>query len=178
MQRFHFRPRFVLLVPAPVEEVRATLADRLQAADDALEGRVRPRQVLAWIAPPARRIWSPSLDLNLRVHPDGTLVVGLIAPHPDLMTAYVFGSICLTFLLCLALTWSFVQITMGEPPLCLLGASASSIGLLGILASRRLGLLWARSQIPQLAALVDGFGTPRDDEEKLLAEGAVVERTA
>ncbi len=167
MQRPHFRPRFVLMVPEPVDAVRARLDQRLGAASG-IEGKVRPHQVLAWIAGPERRVWSPSIDLNLRPHPDGTLVVGLVAPHPKLMTAYVFAAIGLGYLFAVACAWSVVQLTMDEAPWCLVGAAGSGLGATAVFATRALGLAWARSQMPALLALVEGFGEPRDDELDLL----------
>jgi len=172
VRRPHFRPRFVLLCPEPVDAVRRVIVARL-AESPGLESRVRPHQVLAWIGGDARRVWSPSLDVNLRPHPAGTVVVGLVAPHPKLMTAYVFAAIGLGFLLALSLTWGFVQVTLDEPPWCIAGSALALLGLGGVAASRALGLAWARDQIAPLLALVDGLGAPREDELAVLHEAGV-----
>lgn len=169
MDRPHFRPRFVLLAEQPLEVVRETIRARLEASPH-VEGRVRNKQVLAWIAASERKVWSPSIDLNLRPHPRGTLVVGLVAPHPKLMTGYVFASIALGFLFAIACSWSFVQVSMGDTPWCLVGIGLGVVAGAVLLGTRALGILWARPQIAPLAALVDGFGEPRDDELQLLQE--------
>lgn len=169
MRRPHFRPRFVLLCPEPVDAVRREIQVRL-AASPGLESRVRPNQVLAWIGDAERHVWSPSLDLNLRPHPEGTVVVGLVAPHPKLMTAYVFAAIGLGFLLALSLTWGFVQVTLDEPPWCLIGSALAALALGGVAASRALGLAWARDQIAPLVDLVEGLGTTREDVSEVLRQ--------
>lgn len=171
MQRPHFRPRFVLLSPEPVDAVCHSLHARLKESPR-LEARVRPNQVLAWIGEAERKVWSPSLDLNLRPHPRGTLIVGLVAPHPKLMTAYVFAAIGLGFLFALSLTWAFVQTTLDEPPWCLVGSGLALLGLGAVGASRAIGLAWAREQMEPLVALVDGLGEPREDELDLLREAS------
>jgi hypothetical protein len=170
MDRPHFRPRLALLVPRPLDEVRELLRARLELRTQEFEFRVRHDAVLAWIAPRHRRFWSPALDTSMRQHPDGTLLIGCFGPHPALMTGYFFASIFLTFLATLSATWSYVQTTMGLSPHCLWGTSLAILGLVGIWLSSRVGASWGRTQMVELASLLDDLGELRDDEAELLTE--------
>lgn len=170
MDRPHFRPRVLVLVPdTPVEAVCAQLRERLEA-DPRLDGRCTRASLIAWPAPPARRFWSPCLDLNLRSHPKGTLVVGRFGPQPVLFTAFLFGSIGLGFVACIAATLSFVQWSLGQEPWALPVLLLPISGGLAMFAVDRMGRRRAWSQMGELAGLVDGLGEVRDDEEGLLAE--------
>lgn len=170
MERPHFRPRVLIFVPgAAPEDVCATLKERLKA-DPGLDGRCTRTSVIAWPAPPARRFWSPCLDANLRAHPGGTVVVGRFGPQPVLFTAFVFSSIGLGFLTCITLSLAFVQSTLGEPMTALGGLVAPLVGALAMVAVDRLGRKRAWTQITPLAALLEGLGEVRGDDEHLLAE--------
>jgi hypothetical protein len=168
MERPHFRPRVTLLVRSPIDEVRGLLQARLEGLHGVLEGRVRQRAVLAWIAAPERRFWSPSVELTLEEHPEGTRVHGMFGPHPHLMTGQFFLSILLGFLAAIASTWAFVQFTMNEPPLCLFGAAAALTGIGALVVARAVGLAWGRDQVAQLGALVDGLGEIQGEEAHVL----------
>lgn len=170
MHRPHFRPRIAILIDRPGDEVRDELRARLDAAKGRLYGRVRKRCMLAWVDRDRRHIWSPSLDVNLRDHPRGTLLLGRFGPHPALMTAHMFGAISLSFFATIALVWSFVQSSLGETPLCLAGVGAAALGGCGIALSSWLGRRWGHDELLELATLLDGLGEVRDDEEALLAE--------
>lgn len=170
MDRPHFRPRFVLLADDSPEGVRDALEARLRAREDRFVIRIRRASVLAWIRPPAQRIWSPAMDVVLRSHPRGTLIIGRFGPSPQLMTGYMFVSILLTFLLVFSLCWSYVQSVMGEPSNCLYGSVAAALGLGGIWGSSRVGTAWAHEQMTWLAEAVDGLGEVQNDEAAVLAE--------
>ena len=170
MQRPHFRPRVVILIERPPDEVREVLRARLTAAAGRLYGRVRSRCMLAWVDHDRRHVWSPSLDVNLRDHPRGTLLIGRFGPHPKLMTAHMFGTIALAFLTTMALVWAYVQHTLGEPPLCLLSLAAALVGAGALATSSALGRRWGHDEMLELAGLLDGLGEVRDDEEALLRE--------
>lgn len=170
MDRPHFRPRVLVLVPdATQEEVCALLKGRLADAPG-LEGRCTRAALIAWPAPPARRFWSPALDLNLRAHPRGTLLVGRFGPQPVLFTAFLFGSIGLGFLGCIAACWAFVQLTLGQEPWALAGLVPPVVGGLAMLAVDRVGRAKAWGQMGELAALLEGVGEVRGDDEGLLEE--------
>lgn len=169
MDRPHFRPRFLLLSPEPPEAVRDALAARLRAKDPRFVLRVRRSSLLAWIAPPAQRIWSPAMDVMFRPHPQGTLIVGRFGPNPQLMTGYAFLSILLTFFLVFSLCWSYVQSVMHEPSRCLYGSAAAALGLVGLALSSRVGTRLAHEQMLWLAEVVDGLGEVQGDEAEVLA---------
>jgi hypothetical protein len=168
MERPHYRPRVTLLVRSPVDEVRAALQARLDGLPGVLEGRVRQRAVLAWIAAPERRFWSPSVELTLEEHTEGTLVRGVFGPHPNLMTGQLFLTILLSFLGAIASTWAFVQVTMDEAPVCLWGAAAALTGVVALALARALGLAWGRDQVARLGALVDGLGEILEEDAGVL----------
>ena len=168
MKRPHYRPRVTLLVRAPVGEVREALQARLEGLRGVLEGRVRQRAVLAWIAAPDRRFWSPSVELTLEEHADGTLIHGMFGPHPHLMTGQFFLTILLSFLAAIASTWAFVQVTMDEPPLCLWGAAAALTGIAALWGARAVGLAWGRDHVARLGALVDGLGEIQEEDARVL----------
>lgn len=170
MPRPHLRPRFLILVPAPLEEVRATLAERLEAADDRFHHRVRSQAVLAWIKPPAQRFWSPCLDTLLRPHPRGTVIVGRMGPQLSLMSGYFFVAFGLVFLTVLSLIWTSVQWSLGESPHCVLGSALGVAGIAGVWVSSRIGVWMAREQMEWLAEIVDGLGEIQQDEAAILAE--------
>ncbi len=170
MQRPHLRPRFLILVPAPLEEVRATMAERLEAAQDRFVFRVRSQAVLAWIKPPAQRFWSPSLDTLLRPHPRGTLIVGRMGPQLSLMSGYFFVTFGLAFLTVLSLIWTSVQWSLGESPHCVIGSALGVVGIAGVWVSSRVGVWLARDQMAWLAEIVEGLGEIQQDEAAILAE--------
>jgi hypothetical protein len=169
MTRPHLRPRVVILSADGADEVRRRLRARIDAAVD-VEGRVASGQVIAWITGPARRVGSPCLDLNLRPHPEGTLITGRYGPHPTRMTLYVFSGIGVAFLTGLALTWSFVQATLGEPPTCLLGVAVAAVAVSLFAVGGQVGRRLAMPQMHRLAELLDGLGEVQDDEVRRLAE--------
>ena len=170
MERPHLRPRFLILVPAPLDEVRATLASRLEGAQDRFVFRVRSQAVLAWIKPPAQRFWSPSLDTLLRPHPRGTLIVGRMGPQLSLMSGYFFVTFGLAFLTVLSLVWTGVQWTLGESPHCVIGSVLGVVGIAGVWVSSRVGVWLAREQMAWLAEIVEGLGEIQQDEAAILAE--------
>lgn len=170
MDRPHFRPRLTMLAPQPIEITRDVLRDRLKPRQAVFEYRIRDHNVLVWMAEGHRRFWSPALDTNLREHPRGTCVTGRFGPHPALMTATVFVSILLGFLMLLSMTWSYVQTTMGEPPHCLMGSAVAAVGLALVVVSGRLGAAWGRDQMHLLADLMEDLGELCDDEAALLQE--------
>lgn len=170
MDRPHFRPRFILLAAAEPEVVRDALEARLRAQEARFVFRIRRSSVLAWIRPPAQRFWSPAMDVVLRPHPRGTLVIGRFGPNPQLMTGYVFLSILLSFFLMFSLCWSYVQYVMGESAHCAIGSALAAAGLLGIAASSRVGTAWAHEQMTWLAEVIDGLGEVQSDEAAVLEE--------
>lgn len=159
----------MLVRDADPEDVCGQLKGRLQASP-ALDGRCTRAALIAWPAPPARRFWSPCLDLTLRAHPQGTLLIGRFGPQPMLFTAFLFGSIGLTFLAVIAACWSFVQLSLDQTPTALLGLLPPLVGGVGMIVVDAVGRRLARSQMGELAALLEGVGEVRDDEEGLLAE--------
>ena len=170
MDRPHFRPRFILLAEGSPEAVRDALEARLRADDQRFVFRIRRASVLAWIRPPAQRFWSPAMDVVLRAHPRGTLVIGRFGPNPQLMTGYVFVSILLSFFLVFSLCWSYVQVAMGESPHCAVGSGFAALGLVGIALSSRVGTAWAHEQMMALAEVIDGLGVVQTDEAAVLEE--------
>jgi hypothetical protein len=163
MDRPHLRPRVSVRVPHPPDALCQLLDGRL-AETPSLEGRVRQRAVLVWMAKPLRCWWSPCLDLNLEPDGSGTRLTGRYTAHPRLMTASVFAGIGLTFLACLSATWSLVQWTMREPPRCLGGTLAALLGLLAVYGVHRLAQRRAVGQMHALAVLLDGLGAVEVDE--------------
>lgn len=170
MQRPHLRPRFLILVQEPLDQVRDRMAQRLEANADRFLYRVRSQAVLAWINAPAQRFWSPSLDMLLRPHPRGTVIVGRMGPQASLMSGYFFITMGLAFLTVLSLTWTMVQWSLGESPHCVLGTALGVAGIGGVWASARVGGWMAREQMTWLAEIVDGMGEVQHDEAALLAE--------
>lgn len=170
MQRPHLRPRFLILVPAPLDQVRATMAERLEANHHRFVYRVRSQAVLAWIKPPAQRFWSPSLDTLLRPHPRGTLIVGRMGPQASWMSGYFFVTLGLAFLTAVSLTWAGVQWTLDESPHCVVGSALGIAGIAGVWLSSRIGVWLAREQMEWLAVIVEGLGEIQQDEAAILAE--------
>lgn len=170
MERPHLRPRFLMLVQAPPEDVRAQMAERLKAHEDRFTYRVRSNAVLVWIKPPAQRFWSPALDTLLRPHPRGTLIVGRFGPHGSLMSGYFFLTLGLVFLTSFSLVWSMVQRSLGESPHCMIGSALGVVGIAGVWASARVGTWLAREQMAWLAVIVEGLGEIQHDEAAILAE--------
>jgi hypothetical protein len=170
MQRPHFRPRFIRLCRCERDAVLQEVGARAAARSDLFIHRVRHQGVRVWMADAVWRPWSPSLDLNVRDHPEGTLIVGRFGPSAALMTGYLFSTIGLSFLLALSLTWSYVQTMMDEPPKCLVGSAAAALGLVAVWGSGRVGAALGRDQMHLLADLLEGVGELRDDEAKLLSE--------
>jgi hypothetical protein len=151
-------------------EVRGELARRLRERSDRLEHRVRTQGVVAWMAAGERRVWSPSMDAQLREHPSGTLIIGRFGPNASLMTSYYFASILLLFLVGLSATWGFVQSTMGQTPKCLMGSSLGLFALVFVWVSSRVGVWLAHDQMVGLAELLDDLGVVVDDEAAVLNE--------
>lgn len=170
MHRPHFRPRFIRMCRCERDAVLQQVGERARARPELFVHRVRHQGVRVWMADGVWRPWSPSLDLNVRDHPEGTLIIGRFGPSAALMTAYLFATIGLSFLLALSLTWSYVQTLMNEPPKCLAGSAAAALGLVAVAGSGRLGAWLGRDQMHLLADLLEGVGELRDDEARLLAE--------
>jgi hypothetical protein len=143
------RRRIQLTVPVRADALTAALDERLRATPS-LEGRVRRQAVLIWLAAPARRWWSPCLDLSVRDDEGGARLEGYACAHPHLMTGMVFAGIFLTFLAAFSAVWSTVQWTMDEPPRCLFGTAAALTGLGAIALVHRVGSRYADAQIDEL----------------------------
>jgi hypothetical protein len=150
------RRRIVVQVPLDPEALQARLHERLLASGG-FDGRIRRQAILVWLAKPARKWWSPCLDLNVfQDEGGGVRLEGYACAHPQLMTAFTFGTIFLTFMASFSAVWSSVQWTMDEPPKCLMGTGLALLGLVGIGTARYVGQRFADGQIALLTTWLDG----------------------
>lgn len=160
----------MLLTSASPEEVREQLERRLDAKKDTIEGRVTRTQIAAWMADGHRRLWSPSLEVNCRAHPRGTLVVGMLGPHMFLYSLMIFAFIGTGFIAAVSTCWAYVQWSLHYPPNALFGLLPLGAALAFFAGLDRVGRRRAHPQMVELAGLLHGLGETVVDEEGVLRE--------
>lgn len=164
MDRPHHRPRLEILIRAPRDTVREAFRDRVAHPRCTCEGTLARNHLHVAVGAAQRHFWSPTLDVTLRDHPDGTLLLGRFGPHPNVWTMYVFGYGVCAFAAIVAACWALAQWAIGSPPLALAWLAGSGVAALAVWGSARVGASIGHDQMEQLVRMVDGLGEPIADE--------------
>lgn len=155
MDRPRHRPRFEQAVALPADRVSRMLAHGLQTSDCPCVGMVRSRHAWIHIRDDERHFWSPTLDLTLEEVPDGTLLRGRFAPHPNIWTFFMFVYAALTVTSCIAAMLGLSQAMLGQPPVGL-AAALAGVALIGfVYGAAFIGQGLGSEQMAQIRLFLD-----------------------
>ena len=179
MARLHHRPRISLIIPQPPEVARAALQQGLEAQSRACVGRSGQRHAFLEIQPELRHFWSPTLDIVLRDHPEGTRLLGRFGPSPSIWTATMFVYGLSATLSLGAASVTLAQRIAQEPPTALVVIPITVALALGTFLSTRVGALLGHHQMRWLARALRDLGRVEEDDAQVLpamAPGPAPER--
>jgi hypothetical protein len=158
MADLRLRPRFALDVACDVDVLVATLRDRIEENDPALEGFFTPRHCVLRIPPERQALWSPELDLTFERSGDdeaGLRVRCLFGPRPAVFTGFAFLYAVLAAIGVGGLLWGLAQVTLAQTPWGL-AATAGSLAAIGaVYAASFIGQGLAAAQMYQLRRYLD-----------------------
>ncbi|MCC6399211.1 MAG: hypothetical protein IT227_00460 [Flavobacteriales bacterium] len=115
MSALEFRPRFRFTTPLSKDEVVRRIGERLREEnpDQLWLKNADDHLVLSF---PSRHThaWTPQMDINLEVRPEGTLVRCLLGPSPGIWMLFSAGYIVLGLLAMTGATLGFAQVSLGH----------------------------------------------------------------
>ena len=148
------RPRLRLSVPEAPDEVTRRLVEALALPECTLEGTTRGTHLHIRLPEPDRHFWSPCLDLEVRRGESGSELSGVLGPHPEVWTLFVFLWAAMVMAWGMGLLFGFGQWAVGEPPTALWATLAASLGLASSCSVNILGRRSCRPQTDRLATFV------------------------
>lgn len=89
MKRPQVRPKILLEIPSPPEEVLRRIRAALSENPSRFRGTVLGSSVELTVSREQQRFWSPQMSLQVEPHPGGTLLRGRVGPRPPVWTALV-----------------------------------------------------------------------------------------
>jgi hypothetical protein len=158
MADLRMRPRFALDVACDGDALVATLRERIEETDPALEGFFTPEHCVLRIPPERQALWSPELDLTFERSGNdeaGVHVRCLFGPRPAVFTGFAFLYAALAAVGVGGLFWGLAQVTLDQTPwgLAVTGGSLLAIG--AVYASSFVGQGLAAAQMYQLRRHLD-----------------------
>lgn len=113
------RPRFEVRYAEPADALLERVSVRLRSAGSPLCGFVAEDRISLYVPPARQKLWSPELRIDVLREANVTVLQGMYAPHPHVWVTYVVVLASVLVGLMSALTFGFVQWSMGEAPLAL-----------------------------------------------------------
>lgn len=168
MARLHHRPRISLIIPHPPDIARAHLDRGIANQSRACVGRSGQRHAFLEIQPDLRHFWSPTLDIVLRDHPEGTRLLGRFGPSPSIWTATMFVYGISATLSLGATSVALAQRIAQEPATALVLIPITAALALGTFLSTRVGALLGHHQMRWLARALRGLGRVEEDDAQVL----------
>ncbi|MBT8485927.1 MAG: hypothetical protein HKO59_14905 [Phycisphaerales bacterium] len=157
------RPRFKMVVPGTVDEQIALVAAAVARQNSRCVSRVLGNHVEITVVREDRHRWSPCVQLEFRTSDEGTIVDGLIGPHPNVWTLFAFVNITILSAIGLGLMLGLVQLSLGQTAWGLWTVLGGTVLLAASYLASQVGRRFAAAQTRQLIALL---------EEALGAEGS------
>lgn len=154
MRREPMRPQFLLPLPLPAAEAVARVRAHLRA-HPTLEVCSGTSHLVVRFRPAHRSFWTPWLDAHLRPAETGCRLVGRLTPHPAIWTGYVAAYAFLGLAALIALSYGFVQLTLGHPALALLVVPGVALLALTLYLSAFLGQRLADAEMRTLRAALE-----------------------
>jgi len=162
MADLQMRPRFAVDVTCDVETFVTMLEEHATEANPPLEGHFDPGHCVVRIPETRRALWSPELDLTFeRLEPEDPgapashRVRCLFAPRPAVWTGFAFVLAVLGAAGVASALYGLAQLTLGEPPLALLGVPAALALAALTYASSFIGQGLALSQMYEIRRTLD-----------------------
>jgi hypothetical protein len=152
------RPRFTFAVSGTPTQAMKRLRARLEAPDAPCIGRVyaEHKHALLKIHPSDQHLWSPQLSLDFEAQRGGgTLVRGLLGPHPSVWTLFMCAYAVLAFVGFGIGMYGYAVWSLGQPGLWTLWLLPGMGVLAGLVyALSLLGQHWGYAQMVVLRRAV------------------------
>jgi len=153
------RPRFAVELHCGPEDVMAMLRDRLDGNVQDVVGTFSRRHGVLKMPLERRHFWSPQLSLTVEeVEQEAgrTRVRGVIAPHPDIWTGFVFTYGTLFLVGLCGLMYGFAQLSLGQPPTAFV-VPVAALALAGfVYGAAFIGQGLGADEVYQLRGYLDG----------------------
>ena len=156
MSVLEFRPRFRFTTPLAKAEVVQRIGARLREANphELWLKNADDHLVLSF---PSKRThaWTPQMDINLEVRPEGTLVRCLIGPSPGIWMLFSAGYIVLSLLAMTGATLGFAQVSLGHMGWGFRALPVGAVGAVVLFLLARAGRQRATGEMRVLKHFVD-----------------------
>lgn len=149
------RPRFVMDSPEPLDTVIARFEAALATPDCPVRGRIHRPHICLSLPEVERRLWTPTLDVDLEPLEHGCRLRGYFGPHPNIWSMYLASFAFLLLVAAAALIIASSQWILDQPATALLALPICLILLLGLYLVALGGQTVCAEQIELIRAFVD-----------------------
>ncbi|MCP3903114.1 MAG: hypothetical protein GY715_05705 [Planctomycetes bacterium] len=149
------RPRFTVRVPGTVDEEIALLQAAVGTSGSRCVSRVLGNHVDITIVREERHRWSPCVHLELLESAEGTIVHGMIAPHPNVWTLFAFVYITIATATAFGLMLGLTQLFLEQYAWGLWTVPAGLLLSAGMYGVSQVGQRLAADQTRLLSELID-----------------------
>jgi len=144
-----------MTVTGTVEEQIALVETAVARPESRCVSRVLGNHVDITIDREYRHRWSPCLQMEFGPSDDGTIIDGLVGPHPNVWTLFAFVNITIALAAGFGLMMALAQLTLGQSPWALWTVLGGALALGATYLVSQAGQRFAAGQTRLLVDLVE-----------------------